>query len=88
MVSTYPQKPGLSITQNVNKIKKSRTRFCRHWEVGIMCKISVNVLNSMVVEVRQSFQFFRQTIWFLEDIRALSKFKYWILHYLISIIKL
>ena len=42
----------------------------------------------MVVGARQSFQFFRQRTWFLGNKRALSKFKYWILHYLISIIKL
>ena len=44
----------------------------------------------MLVRARQSFQFqfFRQKTWFLENNRALPKFLYWILHYLISIIKL
>ena len=43
----------------------------------------------MVVRARQSFQFFREVTWFLGNKRALSKFKYWILYYLIiSIIKL
>ena len=42
----------------------------------------------MVVSARQSFQFFRQVAWFLENKRALSKFRYRILHYLFSIIKL
>ena len=42
----------------------------------------------MVVGARQSFQFFRQKTWFLENIRALSIFLHGILHYLISIIKL
>ena len=41
----------------------------------------------MVVGTRQNFQFFRQKAWFLESNRALSKFLYEILHYLISIIK-
>ena len=42
----------------------------------------------MVVGASQSFQFFREISWFLGSKRALSKFKYWILHHLISIIKL
>ena len=41
----------------------------------------------MVVGARQSFQFFRQKTWFLENNRALSKFLYGVSHYLISIIK-
>ena len=51
-------------------------------------KFSEKILNSMVVGTRQSFQFFRQITCFLENNRALSKFKWWILYYLISIIKL
>ena len=42
----------------------------------------------MVVGARQSFQIIRQNTWFLENNRALSKFLYGILHYLIIIIKL
>ena len=54
-----------------------------------MCaKFQQKLLKSMVVGARQSFQFFRQNTWFLENNRALSKFLYGILHYLISIIKL
>ena len=41
----------------------------------------------MVVVARQSFQFFKQKIWFLENNRDFSKCLYGILHYLISIIK-
>ena len=41
----------------------------------------------MVVGARQSFQFFRQITWFLGNNRALSKFRYQILHNLISITK-
>ena len=41
----------------------------------------------MVVAARQSFQFFRQITWFLGSNEALSKFRYRILHNLISIIK-
>ena len=45
----------------------------------------------MVVGTCQSFQLFRQIAWFLKSNRsnrALSKFKSWILHYLMSVIKL
>ena len=42
----------------------------------------------MVVGARQRFQFFRQNTWFLENKRALSKFLYENVHYLISITKL
>ena len=37
-------------------------------------------LNVMVAGAQQSFQFFKQNIWFLENDRALSKFLYRILH--------
>ena len=40
----------------------------------------------MVVGARQSFQFFRQNTWFLENSGTLPKLLYKILHYLISII--
>ena len=40
----------------------------------------------MVVGARQSFQLFRQIAWFLGNDRALSEFRYQILHYMISII--
>ena len=54
-----------------------------------MCaKFQQKLLKSMVAGTRQSFQFFRQNTWFLENNRALSKFLYGILHYLISVSKL
>ena len=46
------------------------------------------ILNCTVVGARQSFQFFREIIWFLGNKLPFPKFKYWILQYLISIIKL
>ena len=46
------------------------------------------ILNFMVVGARQRLKFFRQITLFLGNTRALSKFKWWILHHLISIIKL
>ena len=42
----------------------------------------------MIVGARQILQFFRQITWFLENNRALLKFRYRILHKLIGIIKL
>ena len=41
----------------------------------------------MVVGARQSFQFFRQSTWFLKNNRVLPKFFHGILHHLISIIE-
>ena len=51
-------------------------------------KFQQKIINSTVVGAHQSFQFFRQITWFLGNTRPLSKFKYCILHHLISIIKL
>ena len=41
----------------------------------------------MVVEARQSIQFFRQKTWFFQNNRALSNSLYGVSHFLISIIK-
>ena len=78
----------MQITQDLNKTKKSYKHFCRPWQVGTCAKFQPKILNCRVVVARQSFQIFRQNTWFLEKNRALSKFLYGILHYLISIIKL
>ena len=51
-------------------------------------KFQQEILNCRIVGARQSFQIFRQNTWFLKKNRALSKFLYGILFYLISIIKL
>ena len=42
----------------------------------------------MVVRALETFQFFRQLTWFLENNKALPKFRYRILHYLISMIRI
>ena len=42
----------------------------------------------MAVGARQSFQFFRKIAWFIGNNKALSKFRYRILHNLISITNL
>ena len=46
------------------------------------------ILNCRVVGAHPSFHIFRQNTWFLKNNKALSRFLYGILHYLISIIKL
>ena len=51
-------------------------------------RFQLKIFNYMVVRACQSFQFFGQNTWFLKNNRALSKFLYGILHYLISIITL
>ena len=91
LVSTHSQKPVLSITRDLNKIKNiPRTLFSfvdvRKKET--CAKFQQKILNTTVVGARQSFQFFRQITRFSRNTRALSKFKYWILHHLITIIKL
>ena len=54
-----------------------------------MCaKFPLEIFNPVVVGTRQSFQFFRQNTWYLENNRDLSKFLYGVSHYLISILKL
>ena len=58
----------------------------RKWQLST--KFQQKLLNSMVVGARQSLQFFRKNTWFFENGRALSKFLYDILHYLINITKL
>ena len=76
LVFTYSFFTFLLITQDLNKIKKSRTSFCRHCYVRKVCKISAKILNSMIVRAHQNFQFFRQITWFLHNNRSFSKFRY------------
>ena len=53
-----------------------------------MCEVSAKNIELWVIGAPQSFQIFRQNTWFIENNRALSKFLYGILHYLVNIIKL
>ena len=77
LVSTHSQKSGLSITQDLDKIKKSpEHRFVDVGKWETCTKFQPKILNSMVVGACQSFQFFRQITWFLRNNRALSKVKY------------
>ena len=89
LVSTNSQKSRLSITQDLNKMKKiPHTHLVDIHKTKACATFQQKILNTTVVGAHQSFQFFRQIIWFLRNTRALSKLKYWILHHLISIIKL
>ena len=76
-----------------NSISKQNKKNPTHPFVDIRtretcAKFQQKILNPTVVGARQRFQFSRQITWFLGNTRAFSKFKYWILHHLISIIKL
>ena len=84
----YTQKPGLSITQDLKNEKNPEHPFVDIGKSKTCAKFQQKLLNSIVVEVCQTLQFFRQIAWFLRNNRTLSKFKYWILHFLIGIIKL
>ena len=76
LVSTHSQKSGLSITQDLNKVKENPEQpFVDIGKKETCAKFQQNILNSMVVGARQSFQFFRQIIWFLGNNRTLPKFK-------------
>ena len=73
------------MTQDLNKIKKShkpfgKTETCAKFQQQKKIKF-------LVVGACQSFKFFGQITWFLGNKRVLSKFKCWILHHSISIIK-
>ena len=83
---THLQKPVLSRTQYLNKIQKKHpiVDICKY---KTCAKFQQKILNSMVFGACQSFQFFRQITEFLGNNRSLSKFKNWILHHVISIIK-
>ena len=79
----------MQITQDLNKVKKNLTHaFVGNGKYKMCAKFHQKILNCRIVGACQSFQVFRQSTWFLENNRALSKFLYGISHYLISIIKL
>ena len=77
------QKPDLfellQLTQNLNKIKKSGIPFV---DIGEW-KFQQKVFNPTAVGGLQSFKFFRQSTWVLENHGVLSNFLYEILNYLI-----
>ena len=67
LVSTHSQKSDLSITQDLDKIKKTPTHnFVDIGKTETCAKYQQKILNCTVVRARQSFQFFRQITWFLE----------------------
>ena len=65
----------LKITQDLNKIKKVIDKFFQTL-VGRkrVQSFSKKILNSMVVRVRQKFQFFKKNIWFIGNNRAFVNF--------------
>ena len=54
------------------------------WRSFTCAKFQRKIFNSVVVRVRQTFQFFRQNNWFLKNKRAFFKFLFGILYYLIK----
>ena len=61
LVSTHSEKPGLLITQDLNKIKKNPEHlFVDVRKTEACAKFQEKLLDSMVVRACQSFQFFRQ----------------------------
>ena len=74
LVSTNPHKPSLSITQDLDKIKKIPEHpFVDIDKTETCTKFQQKILNYMAVGARESFQFFRQITSFLQNKRALSK---------------
>ena len=83
LVSAHSQKLRLSITQDLNNNNKISHTFVDIRKTETCAKFQQKILDFMAVGACQSFHFFRQITWFLGNARALSKFKYWILHHLI-----
>ena len=84
LVSTHSQKLRSSITQDLNNNKKNLTHsFVDIRKTETCAKFQQIILDFMAVGACQSFRFFRQITWYFGNARALSKFKYWILHHLI-----
>ena len=75
------------ITEFGQKVKIFNLFFDKQWIRNVR-KFQQKILNLTVVGAPQSFQFFRQITRFLRNMRALAKFRYRILLYLITIIKL
>ena len=65
LVFTHSQKPGLSITQDLNK-KNPKDSFVDIHKMETCAKFEQKILNSTVVGARQSFPFFRQITCCLE----------------------
>ena len=87
LVSTYSLFTYFLITQDLNK-KNPEHPFVDIIKQEPCAKCQQKILNFVVVGARQSFQFFREIVWFLGNNRAFSKFRCQILHSLISITKL
>ena len=71
LASTHSFFTLLLITQDLNKIKYLAHPFVDITKQKTCAKFQQKILNSMVVGVCQSFQFFRQKTWFLGNNRGL-----------------
>ena len=64
------------MTQDVNNQKNLKQTLVDIGKMETCTKFQQKILNCTLVGARQSFQFFRQTTWFLKNKRALPKFKF------------
>ena len=81
-ISTHSLFALLLITQDLNKIKKSHTPFCRHYQVENVCKLSAKNIKLYGIWNLSKFSIFQTKIlvsW------GLPKFRYRILHNLKNI---
>ena len=76
---------------NNSRFKQDKTKsgapFCRQW-VKTVCKISVKNIKLYGSWISSKFSIFQASNLVSANNRSLSKFRYQILHYLISVIKL
>ena len=85
-------RPFLILANNFKRFKQNKKNpehpFVAIGKWKTCAKRQQKLLNSMVVEARENFQFFAQSTWFFGNSKALSTFSYAILHCLISITRL
>ena len=85
---TFKETRFINNSRSKQNFKNPTHAFADIRKTETCAKFQQKIVNSAVVGTRQSFQFFTQITWFLGNTRALSKFKYCILHRLISVMKL
>ena len=82
-VSTHSHKPSLSITQDLIKIKK-----IPHTILQTLVRQTCAKFQQKNIKLYGSWSSTKFSVFQTNNLVSLPKFKYWILHHLISIIKL
>ena len=83
------QQLGLLVFANTSRSRQNKKNPAHSFvEVGNMCDVSAKIIELWGIWSLSQFSNFQKNTWFFEDNRALSKFLYGILHYLVGIIKL